>query len=190
MKQTIIATLFIIISFSSIGQSMNVQYGAKAGLNISVLTGNGAGYMYNLNSWYAGLQASFPLSKVIAFQPELLYSKEGFRGPGMVYNFDYARIPFTFQARHQSGVYAELGAQVGINVKGTAKSIDEGIKADLPELEQFNTTLIMGFGYRHAKGFGANFRYAPGLSNIGNEIKSKLNCISIGLFYTLESRKK
>jgi len=190
MKQTIIATLFTIFSFSAIAQSMNVQYGLKAGLNVSTLSGEGAGYMYNHNAWYAGVQATFPLSKVIAFQPELLYSKEGFRGPGVIYRCDYARLPFTFQARHQSGVYAELGAQVGVNLKGTAEIISQDQKMDIPELEQINTALIMGFGYRHAKGFGANFRYSPSVSNLGNEIKAKLNCLSVGVFYTLESLKK
>lgn len=189
MKQMIIIALISSIAFASNAQSTKLQYGLKAGMNVSALSGKNAGMVYNLNAWYAGAQLTLPFSKVIAFQPELLYSREGFRSPGMKYKFDFARMPLTFQFRHESGVYAEFGAQFGIKLKSTANDIDDDQKIDIPDMESYNAGLIMGMGYRHASGIGVNVRFAPSLTGVGKELDAKLTTLSFGLSYSLESNK-
>lgn len=189
MKQTTLMALLLALAFLSNAQSTNVQYGLKAGLNVSGLTGEDAGPTHNLNSWYAGAQVTLPFSKVFAFQPELIYSKEGFRAPGVKYMYDFARMPLTFQLRHHTGVYAEFGAQVGVMIKATADAFVIDQKMDIPDMETFNTGLIMGVGYRHPSGIGANVRYASSLSNVGKELDGKLTTLSIGLSFSLEGKK-
>ena len=189
MKQTTITALILVLAFSVNAQSTKVQYGLKAGLNVSGFTGTGAGTTHNLNSWYAGAQASLPFSKIFAFQPELMYSKEGFRSPGVKYIYEFVRMPLTFQLRHQTGVYAEFGAQVGVKIKATADAFIIDQKMEIPDMETINTGLIMGVGYRHPSGIGANFRYAPSISDIGEDLDGKLHTLSIGLSFTLESKK-
>lgn len=189
MKQMIIIAFLSSITLASTAQSTKLQYGLKAGMNVAGLSGPHAGYTYNLNTWYAGAQATLPFSKVVAFQPELIYSKEGFRGDGMKYNLDFARMPLTFQFRHASGLYAELGAQFGVRLKSTVSDIDDNAKSDLTEMETFNTGILMGLGYRHASGIGANLRFAPSVSGVGKELSDKLTTLSFGISFSLESNK-
>lgn len=188
MKQTTITALILALVFTANAQSTNVQYGLKAGMNMGTLSGGNAGATHNLNAWYAGVQANFPFSKIFAFQPELIYSKEGFRGPGVKYHYDYARLPLTFQLRHQTGVYAELGAQMGVRLKSTGIILINDEKVDIPDMETFNTGLIMGLGYRHSSGIGANLRFSPGISDIGKDLEGRLTTLSFGIFYSFETK--
>ncbi|MBO9633429.1 MAG: PorT family protein [Chitinophagaceae bacterium] len=189
MKQMIIIALISSIAFAATAQSTKLQYGLKAGMNVAALSGKNSGEAYNLNAWYAGAQLTLPLSKVFAFQPELLYSREGFRGTGMKYNFDFARMPLTFQLRHESGVYAEFGAQFGVKLRSTANDIDDDQKIEIPDMESYNAGLIMGMGYRHTSGIGINIRFAPSLTGVGKGLDAKLTTLSFGISYSLESNK-
>ena len=74
MKKIILA-IAILITLSSNAQKIN--FGIKAGLNMSILTGSKDQIMSSTNGFFAGALLEFKILEKIALQPELLFSEQG-----------------------------------------------------------------------------------------------------------------
>jgi hypothetical protein len=184
MKKTFILAAIIAIGHSVNAQE-NVAFGLKAGIHSSTINSySEGGEVTNMNSFYAGGTAAFPVSKSFAIQTELLYSREG-ADLGLVdLELSTIRLPLLFQYRHASGFYAEAGPQIGIVLKG--KTIQEDTKAeeDVADfIPKTGASFAVGFGYRMQNGLGIDFRYAKGIDNTISGANSKLILVSGGLSF-------
>ncbi|MBL0144634.1 MAG: PorT family protein [Chitinophagaceae bacterium] len=187
MKKIILFAAFAVVGFATQAQ---VKFGAKAGLNLSNLTGDVSDNKMKIGFNVGGL-VNIPVSSQFSVQPELLFSSEGTKfddgTTSQNFNLSYINIPVMLQYNNESGFYAEAGPQLGI--LASAKTADTDVK------EFFNSTnfgLGLGLGYNMSNGLGFGARYSLGLGNIAKDSgsdKIKTSNISIGLHYTFGGAK-
>ena len=125
--------------------SAQVNFGAKAGVNFSDITGPDVDSFTGRTAFHVGVVAEIMVSDMFAVQPELLYSAQGsdyeedfegetFSGEAQI---DYLNIPM--MAKYyvgEGGFSVEPGPQVGIlmSAKFKEEGFEEDIKDDLKSI--------------------------------------------------------
>ncbi|MEO5788722.1 MAG: porin family protein [Gelidibacter sp.] len=175
MKNLFLATLVTIISATSIyAQSDNTttQFGVKGGVNLSNITGDDVGDLDSRTSFHLGLFLEIPISERFSFQPEVLYSGQGFNlNDKAEYKLDYIQVPLMAKVYLIKGLYAEAGPQFGFKVKEEV-DYDSGamgtveVDPDDSVIKNFDTNLALGAGYKFDNGFSLSARYNLGLTSI------------------------
>lgn len=150
------------------------QFGVKGGVNLANITSDDVGDSDQLTSFHLGLFLEIPLSERFSFQPEVLYSGQGFSAfdNEAEYKIDYIQVPLMAKVYLVKGLYAEAGPQFGFKVKeeidydpGTdGGEID--INTDDSYIKDFDTNLALGVGYKFDNGLSLSGRYNLGLTNI------------------------
>ncbi|MGC1631173.1 MAG: porin family protein, partial [Gelidibacter sp.] len=169
MKKLFLATLVTIISATSIyAQSDNstTQFGVKGGVNLSNITGDDVGDLDSRTSFHLGLFLEIPISERFSFQPEVLYSGQGFNlNDKAEYKLDYIQVPLMAKVYIVKGLYAEAGPQFGFKVKeevdyesGAGGGTVE-VDPDDSVIKNFDTNLALGAGYKFDNGFSLSARY-------------------------------
>jgi len=149
------------------GRGGNVSLGLKAGATLTNLAGADAPSLNNRFGFQVGGFANIGLSKLFAFQPELLFSQKGYWSP-VVGDYgtrlNYLDVPLAFHV-NTDGFFFEAGPQVGflLTASSQAGSVSQDVKS------QYNTLdlgYLFGLGYQLKHGLGAGLRYNGGASNI------------------------
>jgi hypothetical protein len=179
-----------------------IQFGAKAGLNLSTLhvspseTGTSFKIAPNVN---AGVLVYVPLTSEFGLQPEIVYSGQGTKisstddGSGH-YNLGYINVPVLLKYKTASGFFAELGPQIGF--LATAKAKSEGVSVDVKSsFKSTDFSGVIGIGYLSALNLGVDARYSLGFSNIvkttpSDNSSAKNGVIQIGVFYMFGKSNK
>jgi hypothetical protein len=199
MKKAIIL-MIAITAFS--GASAQVQFGIKAGLNISSLSLSNVledgETKSSLTSFNGGLFASLPIAESLSVQPEINYSMQGtnldLEGDKGSLNYDYLNVPVLIKYSHESGLFAETGPQAGFLLSAKAKS--GGSSYDVKDgVESFDFSWALGIGYKlHDIGLGIDVRYNLGLTNTiknpFNGSSAKNGVLQIDLFYMFSPGSK
>lgn len=184
-----------------------IQFGVKAGANLSTFTGNDATGAKSLAGFNGGVYANIPIAKSFSFSPELLYSSKGAKYDSMDYSpayslhANYLDIPLLVKYTHSSGFNVETGPQIGFLLSAKAKA--DGISVD--DKQYLNSTEFawdFGIGYDLSSvPLGIELRYDLGLSNLeksvansggGSSSTGKIHnaVFQLGLRYTLFGAKK
>lgn len=177
MKNLILATTVALLSATTIyaqSDDTSPQFGVKGGVNLSNVTGDDVNDSEQLTSFHLGVFMELPISERFSFQPEVLYSGQGFAGLDneVEYQLDYIQVPLLAKVYLVKGLYAEAGPQFGFKVK---EEIDYKPGADGGEIEididdsyikNFNTDLALGAGYKFDNGLSVSARYNLGLTKI------------------------
>jgi hypothetical protein len=193
MKKTMLVLLcssFFVIA------GAQVQFGVKAGVNLSSLTISGvpAGddiSVSSMTNFSGGILASLPLFSSCFLQPEVLYSGQGATvtesGESSKLQYGYLNIPVLFKYEHSSGLFAETGPQIGflLSAKETFNGQTEDTKSDT---QSTDFSWAFGLGYKlSALPLGIDVRYNLGLTNLiknssgGSSVKNSV--FQFGLFY-------
>jgi len=197
MKKLFLFTALALISLTlSIAQ---VNFGAKAGVNFSDITGDDVDSFTGRTAFHVGVVAEIMVSDMFAVQPELLYSAQGsdweedfdgetFSGEGPI---DYLNIPI--MAKYfvgEGGFSVEAGPQVGILLSAKYKDDDfeEDIKDDLKGID-FGVNF--GIGYKMESGLNFGARYNLGLTDANDNpdelgdssFKNSVIQVSVGYFF-------
>ncbi len=161
-------------------QAQGVKGGLKAGLNLAVVTNTfnmGAGFK---PSPHFGGYLEAKMGEKASFQPELLYSGQGFttsdmqgRSTGKV-NLSYVSLPLLFNLYVGSGFHFTLGPQASMLI--SARSIEQvagtvGGSRELDVMSEFKKeelSIAGGLGYKFKCGFNLSARYISGISDINN----------------------
>lgn len=185
MKKVILC--LVIVSLTTLGASSQVNFGLKAGMNISTLRGDGVGKAKSLIGANVGAFVNIPVSTMFSFQPEVLYSMEGAKED--VFDtkimLNYVNIPLMLKYTDASGFFGELGPQIGFLT--SAKSKINGNTADIKDLfKSTNFSLGIGAGFNFTSSVGVGLRYNLGLSNISEDTNDdvKTGNFSIGIHYS------
>jgi hypothetical protein len=200
MKKIILIVVFILV-VSQISTAQ-VNFGIKGGLNISSLFAKqGDEQLKPLIGGNIGLFNNIKISNNLAFQPEIVFSSEGARisladldgsTRSGRFVFNYVNIPLLLKfAKSSTGIYGELGPQIGI--LASAKIASLGESQDIKdELKSINFSLALGLGYNFSESLGLSVRYNAGLSNILMDKTSylKSSTLMIDLHYTLHKKSK
>ncbi len=193
MKRISIVLLALILAGTARSQ---VMLGVKAGLNLSKLSlsdGSGTETSFKTNpNFNAGLLVHLPLAHGLSIQPEVFYSAQGAKFDdediSAKINLAYVNVPVLFKFQHSSGLFAELGPQIGFLV--SAKDKEEGTSVSIKDnVKSTDFSGVVGIGYKiPVINLGIDVRYALGLTNVDktsgedNE-KLKNRVFSIDLFY-------
>jgi hypothetical protein len=177
MKKIIFALLTLTLGFSTAAQAQrrghtnSVSLGLKAGASLTSFTGADAKGYDNRFGFHAGVFANIGLTKLFAFQPELLYSQKGANYANTTdvsLRLHYIDVPLAFHV-NTGGLFFEAGPQVGflVGAKYQTGSITTDIK-DRNNSVDFG--YLFGLGYQLKHGLGVGLRYNGGFTNVPQAI--------------------
>lgn len=152
------------------GRGGNISLGLKAGASLSNFVGDEAkdylGRSYdNRFGFHAGIFANIGFAKLLAFQPELLYSQKGAKisGADAGYRLHYLDVPLAFHV-NTDGFFFEAGPQVGFLVAAKAESGSSSI--DIKDgYKSVDFGYLAGLGYQLKHGLGVGLRYNGEFTN-------------------------
>ena len=169
----------------SFANAQDVKYGAKAGLNISSITGDGTEDVSSKIGFQVGGFAEIKISDKFAIQPELLYSAQGAKTSyaDVIEGFDvdvkatqklaYLNIPVMAKYYVTEGFSLEAGPQLGFLLsaeqEATVSFEGESVTDSADNKEDFNSIdfgFNLGAGYDVTENINLGVRYSIGLSNI------------------------
>ncbi len=177
----------MICASSFYAANAQVSFGAKAGANISTLTGDaeGAKSKFGFN---VGAIAEISISEKFAVQPELVYSAQGAKfeedGEEASLKNNYLNIPILAKLKTNSGFYAVTGPQIGILLSAKAKAM--GVEIDFKDAyKKTDFSWAFGAGYMVTPNIGIDARYNLGLGNISDDEETELknSVFQVGLVY-------
>lgn len=193
--QLLICTFFI----AALAEAQ-IQFGIKGGLNISNFSVSPSSPLisyHNRSHINAGLLVLVPVKNNFKAQAELQYSGQGTNSKVSListnYKLQYLNIPVLLKYIDASGLFAEIGPQLGflLGAKATTGSVTTDYKS-LFTSAAFSG--VLGIGYLSSYNIGLDLRYNLGLSKIGDgsfsstSIKNKV--FQASLFYIFGEGKK
>ena len=196
--------LILIAGVSFATAHAQIQFGVKAGANLSTFTGDAVQDAKSLVGFNGGVYANIPFAKSLSFSPEILYSAKGAKWdatdytPAYSIHANYLDIPLLVKYKHSSGFNVATGPQVGFLL--SAKDKVQGVSVD--DKSSFNSAEFawdFGIGYDLSNiPVGIEFRYNLGISNIasnnnnnsGSTETGHNSVFQLGLRYTLFGAKK
>ncbi|WP_400080091.1 porin family protein [Winogradskyella sp. R77965] len=192
--------LFFVTAFFGIAVvNAQVSFGAKAGVNLSDISGEIVDSFDGRTSLFFGAVAEIQISEQFSFQPELLFSSQGsdysedfdgedFEGTVKV---NYLNVPLMAKYYVAEGFSIEAGPQIGFLL--SAKDEYEDQEDDIKDfLKSTDFGVNFGLGYKLDSGLNFSARYNLGLSdNIdadgfetdGAEYKNSVIQIGLGYFF-------
>lgn len=185
MKRVLLIAAIAILELGNVN-AQDVKFGAKAGLNLSNVsieidggmeTDSKVGYNF-------GAFAEISLSEKLIFQPELLFSTQGFKVKQSIDEFsfeqtnkmNYLNVPLMFRYAVFNKFGLEVGPQVGFllsansEIKETFNGESETFDQDFKDsVKSIDFGLNFGASYDVSENIIIGARYNLGLSNINNE---------------------
>ncbi len=148
------------------GRGGNVSLGLKAGASLTDFVGANAKNVFNNRfGFHAGIFANIGLTRLVAFQPEVLYSQKGAKTNAVDVNYrlHYVDVPLAFHV-NTDGFFFEAGPQVGFLV--AAKYQYGNTSTDTtPNYKSIDFGYLAGLGYQLKHGLGAGLRYNGAFTN-------------------------
>lgn len=192
MKKIVLA-IAILITLNSTAQKIN--FGIKAGLNMSMLTGSKDQIISSNNGFFGGAILEYKILGKMAIQPELLFSAQGAKLESKDLTFsitrkmDYLILPIMVKYYIKSGLFVEAGPQAGFLISAnqdvenriTNISTSEDIKEATKDLDM---AANVGIGYELLDKVVAQVRYCIGITNTSDlqntNIKNGVFQLSVG----------
>lgn len=208
--------LFLIAAVAVLGVNSadaQVKFGVKAGPQLTNVVGDDAGDTDMKVGFNVGGFANIRFSEQFAFQPELLYSLQGYKVEESISEFgvtaktegkahlSYINVPLMMKWYAYDGLNFEFGPQVGFNVAAKGKStttitggeFDQTLEQD-EDIDGISTVdfgVNIGAGYEMENGLNFGLRYGRGLTSVydfedanGDKAKAFNSVISLGIGYT------
>jgi hypothetical protein len=192
MKKLFLLTTAITIALIA---SAQVQFGIKAGLNLATtsVSPKQSGDSYSMiANFHGGVLVSLPLFENFSLQPEAQFSGQGAKYkssgyPDETLSLGYINIPVLFKYTSTSGIFAEIGPQIGFLISAKDK-VSGGSSVDVKSsLKSTDFSGCLGIGYLSSINLGIDARYNLGFVNIikdsGGSGSIKNGVIQIGVFY-------
>jgi hypothetical protein len=185
--------LLIFTSLAFVFVNAQVQFGVKAGYNLTSVTQSGSQNESGIKSksgFHGGFLASIPLANAFFVQPEIVYSGQGagFSDGTQTasLNYNYLNVPILVKYQSEMGLFAETGPQVGFLLSANESS--QGISVDIKSNSQsIDFSWAFGVGYKLSSlPLGIDARYNLGLTNMLKDSPDetvKNSVFQIGLFF-------
>ena len=189
MKSIILITALLWGVFIAGAQNLHThtEFGIKGGLDVSNVHIDNSTNPDSKASGYFGILAHVHLTQQFAFQPELLFSGQGYSQTiaGTTYktSLNYITLPILGQLMFGNGFRVETGPQPGILASAHLKSGGNSTN-EKDNFKSADFSWVFGAGYVSHSGLGVDARYNLGLSNINDGEGSLQNRVfAVGLFY-------
>tara|TARA_R110002167_G_scaffold27871_19_gene94603 strand:+ start:1697 stop:2287 length:591 start_codon:yes stop_codon:yes gene_type:complete len=160
-----------------------LQFGVKAGLNISTFLGRDYLDVTPRVGAYMGGLAEMGITENIFFQPEVLLSFQGADlGVGNL-NLTYLHFPLMGKYLITDEIAVELGPQIGFLFGDNGS--DYNIVNGNPELNTRSVQLAvnLGGGYRLDEHLYFQVRFSAGLSKVIEDTKTRNGVLQLGACY-------
>ncbi len=163
MRKVLLTVSLIFASFTN-GNAQEFQLGAKAGINFTSVTGDNTSDITSITEFQSfGLVAEIPFSEKLSFQPELMYSAQGFDLNEDLVSLKYLNVPLMAKYYITKRLNIEAGPQFGYLL--SAKQEDNDVDDNFNNID-FGVNFGLGYKLENGLNFGA--RYNLGLSNIND----------------------
>lgn len=183
MKTIYITIALIIVSTLSLkAQDANTKAtsGIKGGYNISSVSFDGNSETEKLHGYHIGIYGESYIGKYFAIQPEILYSKQGYKiidnSGTYTQKLDYLNIPLMLKLYPVKSFFLEAGPQIGFSISHK-ETFDSGfILYDTSkefEPSNFDWGINLGTGFKSDSGVSLGVRYHLGQNDIYDEDKPK-----------------
>ena len=186
--------LGVCVAFFSIANAQ-IEYGIKAGFNISNIGGSDVNNNKARIFPHFGAFLEAGLTDKVSIQPELMYSGQGTRleipGDDIKLNLGYLNLPVLLKYNFDAGFYAGVGPQLGflLSAKQKVGGSKFNVKDDTRNID-FAWVFDLGYQPKGSK-IGVDARFNLGLSKLDEDgnAKSYNRVFQVGVFYVLGSTK-
>lgn len=186
MKKVVLIVVITVIGLSNVN-AQEFNLGVKGGLNFATLIGENNSEMSWTTDFNLGVMAEIKISDKFSFQPELMYSGQGYdsnmASEGII-ALNYLNVPLMAKYYVTKGLSLEAGPQMGF-LLSTKGGIDTN-------KDQFKTTdfgVNFGLGYTLDNGLNFSVRYNRGFTDINNidgisdKNRNGIVQLSVGYFF-------
>lgn len=183
MKKILLLAVVTVLGFTNVN-AQEIKFGAKGGLNFASISGDNTKGIDAVTSFNFGVLSEIPISDKFSFQPELMYSGQGYSFNDNTIALSYLNIPLMGKYYLTKGLSLEAGPQIGFLL--SAKNEKTDVK---DSFNTFDFGVNFGLGYKLDNGLNFGARYNLGLTNINNldnssiENKNGVFQISVGYFF-------
>ena len=183
MKKFLLLAVVTVLGFASVN-AQEIKFGAKGGLNFATVTGDNTKGIDVVTSFNFGVVSEIPVSEKFSFQPELMYSGQGYSFNDNTIELSYLNIPLMGKYYLTKGLSVEAGPQVGFLL--AAKNEKTNVK---DSFNTFDFGVNFGLGYKLDNGLNFGVRYNLGLTDINNvdnasaKNKNSVFQVSVGYFF-------
>lgn len=210
MKQLLLVAI-VLLSIST-SNAQEIKLGAKAGVNLSTIEGDFTQNIESYTGFHLGGFAEVVISEKFSFQPELLFSAQGYNESSFDSGFNFSRdykaevranylnMPLMAKYYVTDGLSIEAGPYVGVllssNIEGRLNQTFDGeteitlINEDYSdELNTIDYGVGAGVSYKMSNGINFSARYNLGLSNTEGRFEDQIKQqnqviqISVGYFF-------
>ena len=183
MKKTIL--LMLLLCSCIIATAQESKFGVKGGVNFASLSGDDTDGTEGRTNFHFGIVGNFGISELLAIQPEIFYSAQGFGAEDLddvVTQLDYINVPILLDIRIVEGLSAQIGPQVGFNINSQLTNGDDSV--DLDEVETLDVGGVLGAQFELENGLFFQARYALGFTEIvtDSEVQNAVFSLSVGYF--------
>lgn len=183
MRSLLFYVGFILLGGSNV-KAQEVNFGAKGGINISTLRGDGIHSTQPTVDVHLGAMAEIKINEKFSFQPELIFSGQGTRTDEYNLKLKYMHFPLMAKYYIKKPISIEVGPQIGFLTMASASGFDVR-----NQVKKFDLGINAGVGYKTENGLTFSARYNYGITNInqysGDKIVNQNSVIQIsaGLFF-------
>jgi hypothetical protein len=183
MKNFLLLAVVTVLGFANVN-AQEIKFGAKGGLNFASISGDNTNGIDVVTSFNFGVVSEISISDKFSFQPELMYSGQGYSFKENTIALSYLNIPLIGKYYLTKGLSVEAGPQIGFLL--SAKNEKTDVK---DSFNTFDFGVNFGLGYKLDNGLNFGVRYNLGLTDINNlddsssKYKNGVFQLSVGYFF-------
>lgn len=187
MKNIFILTAVFLLGCAKV-RGQEVVFGAKIGGNYATVTGDNSSNYDPTTAVVMGAMAELKLTEKLSFQPELIFSTQGFNSDDFNLKIKYVNLPLMAKYYVVKGFSIEAGPQVGFQSAAIAETPNGDYDAR-DDVKVIDLGVNAGFGYTLDNGLTFSARYNKGFSNINKYVGEKISNqnaviqVTVGYFF-------
>jgi hypothetical protein len=166
MKKSLAIFVFIFLGTLVSNAQFEFKPGVRGGLNLSKVTNFDAD---SKTDFFVGGQFELKFVKFYSLQPELTYSRQGFKTPNDSYSLDYLSVGITNKFTFGGGFNVLVGPTIDVKVGDNFPAVlsDELIGIDF--------ALMGGIGYTFKNGLAVDVRFKQGIVDVFGDNYNEYN---------------
>lgn len=187
MKNILILTAVLLLGCIRVS-GQEVTFGAKIGGNYAMVTGDNSSDFDPLTAVVVGAMAELKFTEKFSFQPEFVFSRQGFKSDAITLKIKYINIPLIAKYYVIKGFSVEAGPQVGFQTVAIAET-PIGPYDARQNIKKFDLGVNAGIGYKLDNGLNFSARYNHGFTNINKYVGEKISNqnavvqVTVGFFF-------
>lgn len=184
MRKLLLLVVIAILGISEKSIAQDVDFGIKAGLNVSNILGGDAN-RNNLIAFHVGAVSEFKLSEKFSIQPELIYTRHGSDTDAAKVKLDYLAIPIMAKFYVIDKLSLEIGPQLSFLLEDKAKFKDSSIPDADTNASNFDFLANIGAGYEINSNLFFQLRYNYGITTVNENPDLKNGVLQLSLGYKI-----